>query len=459
MSTSEYRKFNRRDAETPRFLQKVLNIALNPNLSLKKSRLIKLASLTLRLCVSAVIFSMSFQAVAAQRNSLGWAWQNPLPQGNPLYAIHFAKDKLNGYTVGSDNTILHTTNGGFRWEKQFSETDVTFSDVWTFDEDNAIIVGARGTIISTSNGGKTWKQVASDTRDHLYSVDFASDGKTGYASGTYGRVIKSTDGGITWKTQPTGSDKDLLRISAFDATRSVAVGLSGTVLTTVNGGGYWASSAPCGNVIVSSAAFLSQSTIVVAGYDGCVARSIDSGATWSRAELYSHADMMAIAFSDERNGSMTDSNGCAWMTGDGGVTWLPFSVRTNPKLVALYFGDNFTGWAVGDSGTILKTTTGGVLTNFTNTSSEIPDKYFLSQNYPNPFNPVTNLEFGISELEFVSLKIFDVLGNEVSTLVNENKPAGRYEVTFNGADFPSGVYFVRMESGDFMDVKRMVLIK
>ncbi|MBK8381731.1 MAG: T9SS type A sorting domain-containing protein [Ignavibacteria bacterium] len=63
------------------------------------------------------------------------------------------------------------------------------------------------------------------------------------------------------------------------------------------------------------------------------------------------------------------------------------------------------------------------------------------------------MEFGISKLGFVSLKIFDVLGNEVSTLVNENKPAGRYEVTFNGADFPSGVYFVRMESGDFMDVK------
>ncbi|MFZ1462389.1 MAG: hypothetical protein WAU38_16460, partial [Ignavibacteria bacterium] len=71
--------------------------------------------------------------------------------------------------------------------------------------------------------------------------------------------------------------------------------------------------------------------------------------------------------------------------------------------------------------------------NVIQTSSITPENFELYQNYPNPFNPTTNLEFGISELEFVSLKIFDVLGNEVSTLVNESKPAGRYEVTFNGA--------------------------
>jgi hypothetical protein len=83
----------------------------------------------------------------------------------------------------------------------------------------------------------------------------------------------------------------------------------------------------------------------------------------------------------------------------------------------------------------------------------------FSQNYPNPFNPATNLEFGISKLGFVSLKVYDVLGKEVMTLVNENRPPGRYSVTFDGSNLSSGIYFYKIESGDFVQVKRMALIK
>jgi len=94
-----------------------------------------------------------------------------------------------------------------------------------------------------------------------------------------------------------------------------------------------------------------------------------------------------------------------------------------------------------------------------NIENAIPVEYSLSQNFPNPFNPVTHLEFGISDLGFVSLKIFDVLGREVKTLVNEIKPAGKFKVEFDGSNFASGVYFFRIEAGDFVQTKRMVLIK
>jgi len=94
------------------------------------------------------------------------------------------------------------------------------------------------------------------------------------------------------------------------------------------------------------------------------------------------------------------------------------------------------------------------------TGNSVPDKFELYQNYPNPFNPATNLEFGIPDLGFVSLKVYDVLGHEVKTLVNENKPAGRYEVTFNGTGLPSGVYFYSLLiNGNVMDTKRMGLLK
>jgi hypothetical protein len=88
-----------------------------------------------------------------------------------------------------------------------------------------------------------------------------------------------------------------------------------------------------------------------------------------------------------------------------------------------------------------------------------PIKYELSQNYPNPFNPVTNIKYQIQKTGLVALKIYDITGREIKTLVNEIKSPGSYIVTFNGAEFASGVYFYRIQSGDFVQVKKMILIK
>ena len=94
-----------------------------------------------------------------------------------------------------------------------------------------------------------------------------------------------------------------------------------------------------------------------------------------------------------------------------------------------------------------------------NQYNEVASGFTLHQNYPNPFNPVTKLEFEISDLGFVSLKVYDILGIEVKTLVNEIKPAGRYGVVFDGSNLSSGVYYYRLEIGGFTDVKRMILLK
>lgn len=85
--------------------------------------------------------------------------------------------------------------------------------------------------------------------------------------------------------------------------------------------------------------------------------------------------------------------------------------------------------------------------------------FILAQNYPNPFNPTTKISFKIPSKEFVTLKVYDVLGSEVSTLVNEEKPAGNYSVTFNAYSLSSGTYFYRLSSGSFTEVKKMILIK
>jgi len=83
----------------------------------------------------------------------------------------------------------------------------------------------------------------------------------------------------------------------------------------------------------------------------------------------------------------------------------------------------------------------------------------LSQNYPNPFNPVTSIQYSVSSRQFVTLKVYDALGNEIMTLVNEEKPAGNYEVEFNGTGFSSGVYFYKLSAGSFVETKKMILMK
>lgn len=99
------------------------------------------------------------------------------------------------------------------------------------------------------------------------------------------------------------------------------------------------------------------------------------------------------------------------------------------------------------------------LTGTANNTEEIPTSYSLSQNYPNPFNPSTNISYGLPKAGLVKLVIFDVLGREIKTLVNGYKAAGMYEISFDASGISSGVYFYKVESGDFSSIKKMVLIK
>ncbi len=94
-----------------------------------------------------------------------------------------------------------------------------------------------------------------------------------------------------------------------------------------------------------------------------------------------------------------------------------------------------------------------------NLNSKTPQSYQLSQNYPNPFNPSTIIQYAISIKQFVTLKIFDVLGKEVAILVNEEKPAGNYEVEFDGSGITSGVYFYKVQAGTFVETKKMIYLK
>jgi len=92
-------------------------------------------------------------------------------------------------------------------------------------------------------------------------------------------------------------------------------------------------------------------------------------------------------------------------------------------------------------------------------TGEIPTDYILSQNYPNPFNPSTTIEFGLPKSEYVKLVVYDVLGRQVAELVNDNLNAGYYKVNFDASNLSSGVYFYSLKAGDFVSVKKLILMK
>ncbi len=128
-----------------------------------------------------------------------------------------------------------------------------------------------------------------------------------------------------------------------------------------------------------------------------------------------------------------------------------------------YYTDNSTGCTMtGGSAQAPRPNTCFVMSpvsGITPVGNVLPKEYSLSQNYPNPFNPVTKINFALPKQGMVTLKIYDVLGREVRTLVNEVKSAGNFSVDFNASEFSSGVYFYKLESNGFSDIKRMMLIK
>ncbi len=187
---------------------------------------------------------------------------------------------------------------------------------------------------------------------------------------------------------------------------------------------------------------------------------------------------IVINFFDSRNTtSNTVVESYIAYSSDGGISFANYKVSTQPTPTVqpnsdVRFGD-YIGvdyyrdrvvpvWTDERSGGTNQECYTGIINIpvlINSVSAIIPEKFELKQNYPNPFNPVTNLEFGISNLRFVSLKVYNILGNEVASLVNEMKNPGSYTVNFDGSNLSSGIYFYRLETGGFAETKSMILLK
>ncbi|HWA05352.1 MAG TPA: T9SS type A sorting domain-containing protein, partial [Ignavibacteria bacterium] len=214
--------------------------------------------------------------------------------------------------------------------------------------------------------------------------------------------------------------------------------------------------------INSTTGFIATATYPA--YTPLILKTTNSGDNWTSYNINNQIDLMDIQFINDNTGFVV---GGAYpyyyytlllKTTNSGLNWFNLSPGTVNGLMSMQFFSDSIGYVVGAGGTILYTTNGGI-TFVNHSSSNIPKGYFLSQNYPNPFNPLTNIKFDIPKRSYVKISIHDILGKEISVLVNEELNAGTFEVNWDASNFPSGVYFYKIETEEFSESKKMVLVK
>jgi hypothetical protein len=135
------------------------------------------------------------------------------------------------------------------------------------------------------------------------------------------------------------------------------------------------------------------------------------------------------------------------------------AVNTGDSLRVKWYVKSFTQLdSLQTNNTFLITFTRGVI-GIQNISNLVPKEFYVNQNYPNPFNPVTKIKFGLPKSAYVNIKVYNILGKEVAVLAKEELKAGEFEVDWNAADYPSGIYFYRIEAGEFTRTYKMILVK
>jgi photosystem II stability/assembly factor-like uncharacterized protein len=188
---------------------------------------------------------------------------------------------------------------------------------------------------------------------------------------------------------------------------------------------------------------------------GRIFRTVDAARTWQSYPT-SHTGWgndIEFAPSDPAHVWMTDNQKVHYSS-DTGKTWTS-QVNAGGRDIVFPTAQN--GWFVGDGGNLYHTTNGWI-TSMKDTYSHTGG-FMLYQNYPNPFNPLTNFSFIIPARSFVSLKVFDVMGREVATLVNGELSAGNHTQQWNVANNASGVYFYRLHAGAFTETKKLILLR
>jgi photosystem II stability/assembly factor-like uncharacterized protein len=386
---------------------------------------------------------------------------------NYIWAVEFVNSNT-GF-AGGGNTLFKTSNGGSNWFliPRIPGEQIEFTDAYTGYTANV------DTMYKTTNGGLNWINLNYGLPGQINEIHFIND-NTGFYIGKYNILKKTTDGGNSW-TQITGYGGYYQECMFFYNESMGFIGredynLGWGISRTTNGGLNWDfRQVPEYDYYIWDIFFMNENT----GFyttSSRIFKTTNKGDTWylvfNYFNLYNqYAEVNAIQFVNNSIGYAAASNGKVLKSTDGGETWNLRNSITNYFLKDLNFTDINTGYFVSGDGVIIKTTNGcGVPIGIEPISNNIPESFELYQNYPNPFNPVTTIRFSIppginGRNELTTLKIYDILGKEITVPVSEILTPGEYEVIWDARSYPSGVYFYTLEGENFRKSAKMILIK
>lgn len=419
---------------------------------------------------------------------LSWELVNQFGNNN-LNCVYFINQDR-GWITGSNGSIFVTTDGGSQWMPQNSNVSGNLTSISFTNEDTGFIIQSAQIpyLLKTTDGGNLWEYTSGfiGVLTSMYFSDPLHGWITGYSyeypNLYYAKIYKTSDGGANWQTfvYGYGNEWGYYFYDAYflDPYRGWILGRNndlGLVAYTTSGGVNLDYQRTSAQNKLRSASIKEGTEVWVVGDKGTI---LYNGHSIVPVELISfncslRDDKVFLGWStaSETNNQRFEIERKI-IRNDYKSDWILIGYKkaggTSTERNEYSFVDNIRKISADTVKYRLKQ----IDYNGAYTYSQIvqiqplPLSFSLSQNYPNPFNPSTKIGYQIPEQSKVKLIVYDVLGREIKTLVNEEKSAGFYEVEFNGSDFPSGVYFYRIEAipngreaGKYSDTKKFILLK
>ncbi|HQF43480.1 MAG TPA: YCF48-related protein, partial [Ignavibacteriaceae bacterium] len=415
------------------------------------------------------------------------------------------------WAVGSNGTILKTTNSGVNWIAQTSGTTKALTSINFIDSNTGWAVGASGTILKTTNGGEVWFTQSSGISREIKSVCFI-DSNTGWVAYA-GNILKTTDGGANWIEQIKRVSHTIQSVYFIDSNTGWAVGDNGTILSTKAGIPPLAPTnlvavADLSGVILSwqdnsnneegfiierknDSLHIPGTWDIIGSVNANIPMYINTGLSPNTTYSYrvSAHNKFGISIGDSADVTTiipVELTSFSAIVSENEVT-LNWTTATELNNQGFEIERKFDSWEKIGYVPGFGTTTESKSYSFTdsklnegnykyrlkqidydgaykyskelNVEVSMPLEFSLEQNYPNPFNPSTTIKYSIAEDGYIKLSVYNLLGEEVTNLVNGQQKAGRYEIDFNAGTLASGVYIYRLETSNFISSKKLMLMK
>jgi len=379
--------------------------------------------------------------------------------------------RMAGFTVDGNKIfagtfhdgLYYTTNKGYDWISAGLEKKYVMQ-MGTNEPDNIFLYTPeeQGGMFRSTNGGMNWHELNSNLPPG--NVNQFLKVSNGFFAATESGIFKTTNNGDSWIYK--GPIASRFKNIKANMNQIIFASTDYRLFRSTNMGENWETLDSLGYYIRGFC--LTGNSNVYALYSGRLFYSTNSGTNWVVTD--STANFGLITSGEDGSLFVTDWDG-VYRSIDNGVNWVQTnSGLTFPDVVTLDFDED--GYLYGGTGGAGVFRSINPVLTVNQAANILVDSYKLSQNYPNPFNPVTNIKFDIPRSGLVKITVYDLLGREVTTLVNETMQPGSYNVDWDASNYPSGVYFYRLEAGDrstgspkgqtgrgFVESKKMVLVK